>query len=120
MVDRNIEIPDALRELVQQNVRTAREAYDGFVAAARQAQGLTAASSDSMTSTLKEIQNRLMQFAEQNSEAGFSMADDLARARDLNEWLTKYKDHAGRQAESYVRQAQELARLVAAAQGQRS
>jgi hypothetical protein len=118
MEDKSFEIPDSLRELAQQNLRTAREAYAQFVAAARQAQGFTAESSAAMAATAKEIQSRLMQFAERNSEAGFSMANDLARARDLNEWFAKYKEHAGRQAESYAQQAQELGRLIAEAQRQ--
>lgn len=118
MEEKSFEIPDAVRDLAQQNVRSAREAYEQFVVAARQAQGITAESGSAMAATSKEIQRRLMQFAERNSEAGFSMADDLAQARNLNEWLAKYKEHAGRQAETYVQQAQELGRLIAAAQKQ--
>ena len=115
MIESNLEIPEALRDLAQQSVRQARDAYDQFLAAARQAQGIAAASTGSTTATVKELQQRSMQFAEQNVEAGLSLASDLAKARDLNEWIAIQQQHARRQAEAYTQQTQELGRLISAA-----
>ena len=112
MIDNNLEIPDALRNLAQQSVLQARDAYDQFVAAARQAQGLAANSSGSVAAAVKELQQRSMQFAEQNAEAGLSLAGDLAKARDLNEWVEIQQQHARQQAEAYTQQTQELVRLI--------
>jgi hypothetical protein len=61
-----------------------------------------------------------MQFAEQNAEAAMALASDLAKARDLNEWIEIQQQHARRQAETYTLQAQEFGRLIASAQGPRS
>ena len=70
-------------------------------------------------SAASEIQRRLVQFAGKNSEAGLALADELAKARDLNEWIAVYQQHAVRQTECYALQAQELGRLIAAAQPSR-
>ncbi len=118
--DKNLEIPDALRDLAEQNVRQARGAYEQFMAAARQAQDAATASGESMAVTAKEIQTRLMQYAEQNSQSGLAMAGDLARARDLESWAAAYQKHIKQQSEAYLQQTQELGRLIAASQGQRS
>jgi hypothetical protein len=117
-VDTNWEFPVAMRDLAQQNVRQARSSYDQFLAATRQAQIAARASGETMAATAKEIQQRLMQYAEQNSEAGLTMASELAKARDLETWVAAYQQHIKRQSETYVQQAQELSRLIAASQGQ--
>jgi hypothetical protein len=117
-MDKNWEIPDAMRDLAEQNVRQARGAYDQFMAAARQAQIAATASGETMAATAKEIQQRLMQYAEQNSESGLAMASDLAKARNLETWASAYQQHIKRQSETYLQQAQELSRLIAASQGQ--
>jgi hypothetical protein len=118
-MDKNWEIPDAMRDLAEQNVRQARSAYDQFTAAARQAQIAATASGETMAATAREIQQRLMQYAEQNSESGLAMASDLAKARNLETWASAYQQHIKRQSETYMQQAQELGRLIAASQGQR-
>jgi hypothetical protein len=46
------------------------------------------------------------------------MASELAKARDLETWVAAYQQHIKRQSETYVQQAQELSRLIAASQGQ--
>jgi len=120
MIDKNLEIPGALRDLAEQSVRQTRDAYDQFIAAARQAQGIAATSTESMAATVKEMQQRSMEFAEQNAEAGLSLASDLAKARDLNDWIAIQQQHARRQTEAYTRQAKEIVRLVTAAQSQSS
>ena len=118
-MDKNSEIPDAFRDLAQQNVRQARSAYDQFMAAAREAQSLAATSGESMAASAKEIQARLMEFAEKNAEVGLDFAGELARARDFNEWITTYQQHATRQSETYIQQAHELGRLISAAHASR-
>jgi len=120
MIDNNPEIPGAWRDLAQQSVRQAREAYDRFIAATRQAQSVAAASTEPTAATVKEIQKRSFQYAEQNADASFALASELAKARDLNEWIAIQQQHAKRQVEAYSLQAQELGRLIAEVQAPRS
>jgi hypothetical protein len=59
-----------------------------------------------------QIQSRAMKFAEQNVDAGFSFAADLAKAKDLKEFMEIQTKHAQKQMQAYTQQAQELSQLM--------
>ena len=48
----------------------------------------------------------------QNAEAGFALASELAKAKDLQDVLRLQSNFAQIQMQSYARQAQELGRLM--------
>jgi phasin len=108
-----MEIPDAVRQMAERNLEQARGAYTQFLDMVRQAQDMLAKSSGVMTDAALEIQSRMMRFTEQNIEAGFSFASELARARDMREYFEIQSRHAQRQMQTYAQQAQELGRLLA-------
>ena len=110
-----MEIPEAVRQMAEQNVEQSRSAYVQFLDMARRAQDMVTKSSGTMTQSALEIQTKALRFAEQNVEAGFSLASELARARDLKEYLEIQSKHAQRQMQAYANQAQELGRLMAEA-----
>ena len=56
-----------------------------------------------------------MNFTQQNLDAGFSLAQELAKAKDLTEVLQIQSRHAQLQMHAYSLQAQELGGLVTAA-----
>ena len=68
-----------------------------------------------MTSGFKVVQERAIQFAKENAEAGFALASELAQAKDRQEVLRLHSNFAQIQMQSYARQAQELGRLMAEA-----
>ena len=53
-----------------------------------------------------------MAFAKENAESSFAMANDLARAKDLNEVLSIQSKYAQTQLQTYARQVQELGRMT--------
>jgi phasin len=110
-----LEIPEAVRHMAERNVDQARSAYNQFMDMARQAQSMVAKASGSMAETALEIQSRALRYAEQNMDAGFQCASELARARDLKEYLEIQSRHAQKQMQSYAQQAQELGRMLAEA-----
>jgi phasin len=110
-----LEIPEAVRQMTERNVDQARSAYNQFMDMARQVQNLVAKASGSMAETALEIQSRALRYAEQNMDAGFQCASELARARDLKEYLEVQTRHAQKQMQTYAQQAQELSRLLAEA-----
>jgi phasin len=110
-----MEIPDAVRQLAERNVEQARSAYAQFMDVVRKAQDMVAKSSGAMTEGALEIQARAMKFAEENVEAGFRLAAELAKARDMKEYFEIQSRHAQRQMAVYAQQAQELGRLMAEA-----
>jgi phasin len=108
-----MEIPAAMREMAERNVEQARSAYTQFMDMARQAQDMVAKSSDAMATSAKEVQSRALRYAQENMDSSFSFASDLARARDLREFLEIQQRYAQKQAMTYTQQAQELGRLMA-------
>ena len=115
MTDKPFEFPAALRDMAERNVEQARAAYSQFLAASRQVQDMMVRSSGAMTESVREVQTRAMMFAQQNLEAGFALASELARARDMKEYFEIQAKHAQRQMQAYTLQAQELSKLMAAA-----
>jgi hypothetical protein len=65
-----------------------------------------------MTSGFKVVQERAIQFAKENAEAGFALASELAKVKDLQDVLRLQSNFAQAQMQSYARQAQELGRLM--------
>lgn len=108
----SMEIPAAMREMAEQNVTQARNAYAQFLDMARQAQDVVAKSSDVMAESAREIQSRALRYAQENVDQSFNFAADLARARDLKEYMEIQARYAQRQMKTYTDQAQELGRLM--------
>ena len=107
-----MEIPEQVRDMAERNVEQARSAYNQFMDMARQVQDLMNKSSGAMAESVAEIQARALRFAEENVEAGFQFASELARARDITEHLEIQSRHAQKQMQTYARQAQELGRML--------
>jgi phasin len=108
-----MEIPTAMREMAERSVEQARSAYQQFMDMAHQAQDMVAKSSDAVTSSAKEVQARALRYAQENMDSSFTFASDLARARDLREFLEIQRRYAQKQAMTYAQRALELGRLMA-------
>jgi phasin len=111
------EIPQQLRELAERNVEQARTAYGQFMDAMVQATGMwtSALPANAMTAGFKTVQDRAIKFAKQNAEACFSLATELASAKDVTDVLAIQSRYAQTQMQAYALQAQELGRLMAEA-----
>lgn len=107
-----LEIPEAMRELAERNIDQARSAYSQFSEMAEKAQSMAASSSNAMATSARDIQNKALEYAQENVESGFSMAADLAKARDMKEFFEIQSQYAQQQMKSYGEQAQELGRLM--------
>jgi len=108
----SMEIPDAVRDVAERNVAQTRAAYGQFMEMARKAQEMMTKSQGAMATSAIEVQARAMGFAEQNIEANFKLATELARARDLKEFFDIQTRHAQSQMQAYTHQAQELGRMM--------
>jgi phasin len=110
------QIPQQLRELAEKNVEQARAAYSQLMDAMAQAvRAWSTAPSTVMASGFKVVQERAIQFAKENADAGFALASELAKAKDLQDVLRLQSSFAQKQMQSYARQAQELGQLMAEA-----
>ena len=113
MVDTpQFEIPQPVRDMAEKNVEQARAAYNQFLDMAKKTQEMMAKSTDAMAASALEVQARAIKYAEQNVNASFAFASDLARARDLKEFMEIQARYAQRQMQAYAEQAQDLGRMV--------
>jgi len=110
------EMPKQLRELAEKNVEQARTAYAQFMDAMTQAMSVwSTARSNVMTSGFRDVQELAIRFAKETAEAGFTLASELANAKDIQGVVTLQSRYAQTQLQSYARQTQELGRLMAEA-----
>ena len=65
-----------------------------------------------MTSGFMAVQEQATKFAKQNAEAGFALASELAKAKDIQEVLALQSQHAQTQMQAYALQAQQLGQLM--------
>jgi hypothetical protein len=107
------EMPKQLRELAEKNVEQVRAAYAQFMDAI--AQAWSTAPSNVMTSGFRDVQALAIRFANENAEAGFALAKELANAKDILGVMTLQGQYTQTQLQSYGRQAHELGRLMAEA-----
>jgi phasin len=108
------EIPQEIRDLAVQNIDQARAACDQLMDAAHKAQEMmkSLTPSNPIAAELNEVQERAMRFSQQNLDASFAMANELAKAKGLKEALQIQSRHAQLQMHAYVLQAQELGSLM--------
>ena len=111
------EIPENVRELAERNVEQARTAYSHFMQVAMQAQQMMFQSSGMMVpgpmaASAMQIQTRAMDYARRNLDTSFNFAADLARARDLKEYLEVRGRYAQQQMQAFQQQAEELGKLM--------
>ena len=111
------DVPQEIRDLTIQNIGQAHAAYNQLMEAANKAQEMMKAiiPSNPMAAGITEAQERAMRFTQQNLEAAFSLANELARAKDLQEALQIQSRHAQLQMHAYALQAQEFGAMVTAA-----
>jgi hypothetical protein len=117
-----LELSQQIRDAAEKNVEQAH-AYDQYMDAMTQAMGIWSKSipENSMTSGFKVVQDRAIGFAKQNAEAGFALAGDLVKAKDITEMMSMQSRYAQAQMQSSALQAQEFGRLMTeAVQGMQS
>lgn len=106
------EIPAAVRELAERNVTQVRQSYEQLMSLMRKTQEAVVKSQGAMTQTALEMQAKSLEFAQANVMANFAFATDLARARDLKEYLEVQSRYAQTQLDVYAKQSQELTRMI--------
>ena len=120
MTQSPFEMPKEMREMAEKNIAQAQAAYQQFTDAMSQAMGMwsKAIPANQVTSGFAVVQERAARFAKQNAEAGFALASDIAKAKDIQEVLALQSRYAQTQMQSYAQQTQELGRVMTeAAQG---
>lgn len=109
MPHKPFEIPQELRRLAEENVERARQLFLQFMDGVAQA---WSASSDAIKPSFHEVRERAVKFARDNADAAFTLAKQVAQAKDLRELLSLQTRYVQSQMRWYADQTQEFGRLI--------
>ena len=114
MTENQFEIPQAMRDLVEQNVKQAHAAYEQLNDFVTKAMGAWtgAMPASPMAAGFKDVQDRLMAFAKENGESAFTFAGKVNSAGTFQELLTLQTQFAQDQMKAFTTQTQELYKLI--------
>src|SRR5262245_42452840 len=102
------EVPPEMRAFAEKSVEQARQAFDGFISAAHQAMTAFEGQAETARKGARDVTEKAMTFAEHNIASAFAFAQDLVRARDMQEVLRLQADYIRRQMQVLTEQAKEL------------
>ena len=109
----SFEIPPELRDLAEKNVEQARAAYGKFMDFLTDAMSAWSKSaSGGELAGFKAVQERGIAFAKENAERSFTLASELARAKDVQEVLSLQSRYVQTQMQTFGIQAQQLSWLM--------
>ena len=109
MTEYPFEIPQAMREQAERNMKLARELTD-FVTKAIDA--WICAMPSPMTTDFKVVRERAMDFAKENAESALTFAGKVCNAKTPQEILTLRAHFAQDRVQTFVMQTQELYNLI--------
>ena len=112
MAKKPFEIPDVMREMAEGNVDQMKDAFGKFNEASHNAQTLVENSSGAMATGVRDIQSLSTKFTEQNMNASFAFASELAHAKSIQEAMAIQQKFAQAQIKNYTAQSQALANAM--------
>jgi phasin len=102
------DVPPDMRAFAEKSVEQARQAFDGFISAAHQAMSAFEGQAETARKGARDVTEKAMTFAEHNVASAFEFAENLLRARDIQEVLRLQADYIKRQVQALTEQAKEL------------
>ena len=114
MADNPFEIPQALRNVAEQNIKQAHAAYEqltDFVTKAMDA-WMGAMPSNALAPGFKDVQGRAAEIAKKNADSAFALIEKMAKAQNIQEVLTLQTQFAQDQMQAFTTQTQELYKLI--------
>ena len=114
MADNPFEIPQALRDVSERNLKQAHAAYEqltDFVTKAMDA-WMGAMPSNALATGFKDVQGRAAEIAKKNADSAFALVEKIAKAQNLQEIVTLQTQFAQDQMKAFTTQTQELYKLI--------
>jgi len=118
----NYEVPAEMRDFAEKSVEQARKAVDSFLSAARRTVDTFEGSANTVQSSAKDMTRKTLTYAEQNLSAAFDHAQNLVRAKDVQEAMQIQSEFVRSQFAAMQAQMKEFGSLAqsAVSQGVRS
>lgn len=102
------DVPPEMRAFAEQSVEQAKQAFDGFISAAHHAMNEFEGHAETARKGARDVTEKAMVFAEQNIASAFEFAQQLVRAKDVQDVFRLQADYLKRQMEAFSEQAREL------------
>ena len=114
MADNPFEIPQAMRDAVEQNLKQAQAAYEQLMDFVTKTMGAwtSAMPASPMATGFKDVQERVTAMAKQNAGSVFAFAGKISNAQTLQDVLMLQTQFAQDQMQAYATQTQELQKLI--------
>src|SRR5208337_413533 len=114
MADNPFEIPQALRDVSEQNLRQARAAYEQLMDVMTKAVGAWtgALPANPMAAVVKDVQDRALQIAKENAESAFTFAGKISNVRTPQDIATLETQFAQDRMQAFVTQTQQLFSVI--------
>src|SRR5271157_83936 len=114
MADNPLEIPQAQRDMSEQNLKQARAAYEQFTDFVTKTTGawIGALPSNPMAAVFKDVQDRAMQIAMANAESVFTFAGKISNAQTPQDIVTLETQFAQERMQAFVTQTQQLFSVI--------
>jgi phasin len=102
------DVPPEMRALAEKSVEQARQAFDGFISAVHHAVNTLEGQAQTARQGAKDVTGKAMTFAEQNVASSFEFAQQLVRAKDIQDVMKLQADYIKQQMQAFSEQAKEL------------
>ncbi len=106
--EQRFEIPSEMRAFAERSVEQAKQAFDGFISAAHQAVSAMEGQAETARKGASQITEKAMNFAEQNVARSFEFAQQLVRAKDVQEVMKLQAEYVRNQLQVFTEQARDL------------
>src|SRR3981189_632941 len=102
------EIPPRMRAFAEKSVEQARQAFDVFISAAHTADAACEGQAETARKGAKDVTEKAIIFAPQNVANSFELAQQMMRAKDVQEVLQLQAEYIKRQMQRLTEQARGL------------
>lgn len=108
-------LPPQFRELAEQNVERAKKAYEQYVSTTERMLNTIEDTTRFAWSGARDVNLRMLAFADANAKAGFDYAERFVRAKDLKEIAQLQRDYLQQSTERLAQQMREIQDLASQA-----
>ena len=105
-------IPDQMRQAAEQSVQQAKKAVEQFMDATQTAVAKAEGSSKMLPQSIVDVNLQALAFIEENLAASFELAQNLVRARTLEEVAALQQEFIQRQATAVAEQEVSLGEMI--------
>ena len=114
MTENPFEIPQTLRDLTEQNMKQAQAAYEQLAHFMINAMGTWADAlpANPLAAVFKDVQDRAMEIAMENSESVYTFAGKLSSAQTFQDVSMLQTQFVQDRIQAFVTQTQELQQLI--------